>query len=58
MLKHQDGRPVVVSKLDNASTHQVRERLIDVLDLAPQSDIVLFALGDDASLASVVCNAP
>ncbi len=58
MLKHQDGRPMVMSKLDNASTHQVRERLIDVLDLVPEVNIVLFALGDDASLASVACNAP
>ncbi len=58
VLKHQDGRPMVMSKLDNASTHQVRERLIDVLDLAPEVNIVLFALGDDASLASVACNAP
>ncbi len=58
VFKYQDGRPVVLSKLDNASTHQVRERLIDVLDLAPEVNIVLFALGDDASLASVACNAP
>jgi hypothetical protein len=58
VLKHQDGRPVVVSKLDNASTHQVRERRIDVLDLAPEVGIVLFALGDDASPASVAGNAP
>src|SRR5260370_22533129 len=49
---------MVMSKLDNASTHQVRERLIDVLDLVPEVNIVLFALGDDASLASVACNAP
>jgi len=58
VLKHQDGRPVVVSKLDNAGTHQVCERLIDVFDLAPEVGIVLFAIGDDASLASVACNAP
>ncbi len=58
VLKHQDGRPMVMSKLDDASTHQVRERLIDVLDLAPEVGIVLFALGDDASLAPVACNAP
>jgi hypothetical protein len=49
---------MVMSKLDNASTHQVGERLIDVLDLAPEVTIVLFALGYDASLASVACNAP
>jgi hypothetical protein len=57
VLKHQDGRPMVMSKLDNASTHQVRERLIDVLDLAPEGNIVLLALGYDAGLASVACNA-
>ena len=56
VLKHQDSSPVVVSKLDNASTHQVCERLIDVLDLAPEVDIVLFAIGEDASLAAVACN--
>src|SRR5258708_28684030 len=58
MFKHQDGRPVVMSKLDNTSTHQVRERLIAVLDLAPEVNIVLFALGYDAGLASVAGNAP
>src|SRR5260370_32636405 len=47
-----------MSELDNASTHQVRERLIAVLDLAPEVNIVLFALGYDAGLASVPCNAP
>jgi hypothetical protein len=58
VLKHQDGRRVVVCKLHNASAHQVCERLITVSDLAPEVDIVLFALGDDASLAPVACDAP
>src|SRR5258708_1906859 len=58
LLTHQDGRRVVMSKLDNTSTHQVRERLIAVLDLAPEVNIVLFALGYDAGLASVAGNAP
>ena len=58
VLKHQDARPMVMSKLDNASTHQVRERFIDMFDLAPEVNIVLFALSYDSSLASVACNAP
>lgn len=58
VLKHQDARPVVASKLDNASTHQVRERVIAVFDLAPEVGIVLFALGYDASSGSCACNAP
>jgi hypothetical protein len=58
VLKHQDARPVVVSKLHNASAHKMRERLIAVFDLAPEGGIVLFALGDDARLASVACDAP
>src|SRR5207248_4008079 len=58
VLKHQDARPVPVSKLDNASTDQVCESLIAVFDLAPEGDIVLFALGYGTSLAPVACDAP
>ena len=38
MLKHQNGRSMLFGKLDNASTHQVREGLISMGDLAPTVD--------------------
>ena len=56
VLKHQDARLVLSGKLDNTSTHQVRDLLIDMGDLAPEVDIVLFALCDDTRFAPVACN--
>jgi hypothetical protein len=43
MFKHQDARLVLLGKLDNTSTHQVRDMLIDMVDLPPEVDVVLFA---------------
>ena len=56
VLKHQDARLVLSGKLDNTSAHQVRDMLIDMVDLPPEVDVVLFAFHDDARLASVACN--
>ena len=57
VLKDQDAGPLLFGKLDNASADQVREVLICLSDLAPESRIVLFALRNDASLGAVPCNA-
>src|SRR5260370_27686827 len=56
MLEHQDVRLLCLCKLDNAGAHQVRNLLIYRADLAPEVGIVLFILGNDASLGSVACN--
>src|SRR5258708_12435862 len=37
LLKHQDGRPMVMSKLDNATTHPQLDRLTAVLAPVPSS---------------------
>src|SRR6266496_2706434 len=50
MLKHQDGSPVLLGKLDNASAHQMGNLLVHGADLTPQGDIVLFVFCHDASL--------
>jgi hypothetical protein len=57
VLKDQDGGPLLFGKQDNASADQVREVLICLSDLAPESRIVLFALRNNASLGAVPCNA-
>lgn len=57
VFKHQDGCLMLLSKLDNASTHQMCYLLVYVADLLPEMCIVLLALCDDASLASVACDA-
>ena len=57
VLKDQDGCPLLSGELDNTSADQVREVLICLSDLAPESRIVLFALRNDASLGAVPCNA-
>src|SRR6266571_2733759 len=56
VLKYQDRRAVLFGKLHNASTHQMRDGLVHVVDLAPEVGIVLFAFCYRASLASVVCD--
>jgi len=56
MLKHEDLGTMLFGKLDNASAHQVRDLLIDMGDLPPEVDIVLFALRYDARFAPVACN--
>lgn len=43
-------------KLDNASTYQMGERVVCVVDLAPKVSIVLLPLFNDASLGSVAGN--
>ncbi len=57
MLKHQDARFVLFSKLNNAGAHQMGYLLIHRADLAPEVGVVLLALCNDASLLSVACNA-
>ena len=56
MLKHQNGRSMLFGKLDNASTHQVREGLISMGDLAPTVYVVLLPFCDDASLPAIACD--
>ncbi len=58
VLKHQDARLVLSGKLDNTSTHSMRDLLIDMVDLPPEVNVVLFAFHYDACLASVARNPP
>src|SRR5258707_14659291 len=56
MFKHQNRRPMLLGKLDNASTDEVGDLLIACSDLAPQGGIVLLPFGNDASPGPVACN--
>jgi hypothetical protein len=56
VLKHEDLCPMLFSKLDNASAHQMRKGVIYVVDLAPKGDVVLFAFRENTSLAPVACD--
>ena len=56
VLEDQNTGPLLAGELDNTSAHQMGNMLICVSDLAPEVDIVLFILGNDASLGSVTCN--
>src|SRR6266568_2608306 len=56
VLEDQHTGPLLAGELDDASAHQVGNMLICVSDLAPEVGIVLFILGNDASLRSVTCN--
>ncbi len=56
VFKHQDGRLMLFGKLDNTSTHQVRDGLIYIAYLLPKSNIILLSPCDNASLASVACD--
>ena len=57
MFKNQEARSVLPSELDNASAHQMRDLFVHVPDFGPEVGIVLFIVGNDASLGSVACNA-
>jgi hypothetical protein len=56
MLKDKDGGSLLFGKLNNASTHLMREVLIGVPHLAPKVYVILFAFGDQSSLGSVAGN--
>ena len=56
MFKDEDARLVLSGKLDDASTHLMGQLLIAVPDRAPQGNVILFTLGDQASLVSVPCH--
>ena len=56
LLKHQDASLSCLCKLDNASTDQMRVMVIASLDFLPEVSIVLFVLGDHASLVPVACD--
>ncbi len=56
VLEDQDTSPLLLGELDNASAHQMSTLLICVADFVPEGGIVLFVLGNDASLGSVACN--
>src|SRR5450759_2995053 len=53
VLKDQDRRPMLFGKLHNARTHQMRDGLVHVGDLAPEVCIVLFTFCYPARLAPV-----
>ena len=56
MLEDENTRPVLGGELDNAAAHQVRDLFVHVPDFGPEVGIVLFVLGNDASLRSVARN--
>lgn len=58
VLKDQDSSPVLLGKLHNASTYQMRDGLVCIVDLAPEVDVVLFTDRDDTGLASIASNPP
>jgi hypothetical protein len=47
---------MLLGKLDNASTHQMCQVLIDMTYLVPEISIILFAFRYNASLMSVACD--
>ncbi len=53
MLEDEDTGPMLLRKLDNAATDQVRVVLIEGAHLRPQPCVVLFASGNDAGFASI-----
>ena len=56
MLEDENTRLVLGGELDNAAAYQVRDLFVNVPDFGPEVGIVLFVLGNDASLRSVACN--
>jgi hypothetical protein len=55
MLKNQDTGLILLCELHNAMAYLVRGVFIQGADLCPQMNVVLFALCDDACLASISC---
>jgi hypothetical protein len=53
MFKHQDGGSVRLGKLDNPTTDEVSNLLVETMHAVPEIQIILLSLGTDASLASV-----
>ncbi len=56
VFKHQDSSLMRLRKLNNTSAHEMSEMFINVADLVPKLDVVLFMLCNHARLASVACN--
>ena len=56
MLEDENTRPVLGGEQDNAAAHQMRDLFVNVPDFGPEVGIVLFVLGNDASLRSVARN--
>jgi hypothetical protein len=56
MFEHLDSGPVGFSKLDNPSTDEVSNLLIETVHALPEIQIILLSLGTDAGLASVAGN--
>ena len=56
MFKNQYACSVLPSKLDNTAAYQVCDLFVNMPDFGPEVGIVLFVLGNDASLRSVACN--
>jgi hypothetical protein len=56
LLEDENTRLVLGGELDNAAAYQVRDLFVHVPDFGPEVGIVLFVLGNDASLRSVARN--
>jgi hypothetical protein len=55
VLKNENGRSMLLGKLDNASAHLMRQVLIGMPDLVPDGLVILFPLGNDARLGTLAC---
>jgi hypothetical protein len=55
VLKNENGRSMLLVKLDNASAHLMRQVLIGMPDLVPDGLVILFPLGNDARLGTLAC---
>ena len=53
MLEDQNTGPMLLRKLDNAATHQMRVLLIERTHVGPQMRIILFPFGNHTGLAPV-----
>ncbi len=56
VLKDEDTRPVLCSKLHDTRTDQMSHLLVHLSDLCPQSCVILLALSQNTGLAPVACN--
>jgi hypothetical protein len=56
MLKHQNGRALLLRKVDNAAGSQMGKLLISMANLAPEISVVLFTFVNDARLLAVACD--
>ncbi len=56
MLKNEYGCLMLLGKLDNAVTHQMRYLLIHMPDVVPEMHIVLLVLCKNTGLVTVACD--